>query len=122
MKQTLTFSGNCAEISVGKPFDSASTLFRPCWQEVMMRMPFGKYRYRPLEEIPESYLLWVLDNCDNISPTLQAALRQRLGVYAQWGCATARPDWEQLVTSWYRGLCLDFHPDRGGSTVAMQAI
>lgn len=24
------------------------------------RMPFGKYKYRPLSEVPESYLRWVL--------------------------------------------------------------
>jgi hypothetical protein len=30
--------------------------------------------------------------------------------------------WGDLVRGWYRQLCLDFHPDRGGTTAAMQAI
>jgi curved DNA-binding protein CbpA len=27
-----------------------------------------------------------------------------------------------MIRQWYRGLVLDFHPDRGGSHEAMQAI
>jgi hypothetical protein len=30
--------------------------------------------------------------------------------------------WGEVVRGWYRQLCLDFHPDRGGTTAAMQAI
>jgi hypothetical protein len=44
---------------------------------------------------------------------------------AEWsGCSRPMPpaDWVSLVRQWYRQLCLDFHPGRGGSVEAMQAI
>jgi hypothetical protein len=87
-----------------------------------MRMPFGKFRGWPLDQVPDGYLLWVLDNCKNASPTLQEAIRMRLGANPRRGSAPALLNWEQVLTVWYRRLCLDFHPDRGGSTVAMQVI
>jgi hypothetical protein len=31
-------------------------------------------------------------------------------------------DWAAIVRQWYRGLCRDFHPDRGGDTKIMQAL
>ena len=37
-------------------------------------MPFGKYRGKPLAEIPVDYLLWVLANCQNITPKLRRAI------------------------------------------------
>lgn len=45
-----------------------------------MRMPFGKYRGQELSEVPESYLCWVLDNCERIGPTLRQAIEGVLGV------------------------------------------
>jgi hypothetical protein len=84
-----------------------------------VRMPFGKHKGIPLEEIPDDYLLWVLDNVplDN-RPSLCEAIRHRLGL------PRAGPDanLEGILKTWYRSLSLDFHPDRGGSTPAMAAI
>jgi len=37
-------------------------------------MPFGKYRGEPLEDIPPSYLIWVLENCRNIKTSLRTAI------------------------------------------------
>jgi hypothetical protein len=87
-----------------------------------MQMPFGKYRGWELDEIPEGYLIWVLDNCRNIAPTLRRLIQRRLGLLDEPRQATPAPDWQGAVQQWYRQLTLDFHPDRGGSTEAMQAI
>jgi hypothetical protein len=43
-----------------------------------VRMPFGKYRERQLRDIPPGYLMWVLDNCDNLDPYLHCAIRRYL--------------------------------------------
>jgi hypothetical protein len=87
-----------------------------------MRMPFGKYRSWPLEEIPDGYLLWVLDNCVRLSPTLREAICRQLQVRQGPVWEAPAPDWEEVVRTWYRQLSLEFHPDRGGSKEAMQAI
>jgi hypothetical protein len=84
-------------------------------------MPFGKHRGLPLEEVPDSYLMWILDNVtlDN-RPSLREAIRLRLGLPRTDSRTGANLD--GLVKSWYRRLSMDFHPDRGGSHEAMIAI
>jgi hypothetical protein len=87
-----------------------------------MRMPFGKYRGRGLEQVPDDYLVWVLDNCRDLQPTLRHLIEVRLGLLDEPRQATRSPDWQVVLQQWYRQLTLDYHPDRGGSTEAMQAI
>jgi uncharacterized protein (DUF3820 family) len=81
-----------------------------------MKMPFGKYRGQPLDSIPEAYLAWVLDNCENVSPSLREAIRVIL--FAPTDALTA-----DVIGSWYRRLAMEFHPDRrGGSLEGMKAV
>jgi hypothetical protein len=87
-----------------------------------MRMPWGRYRYWDLEQVPDSYLLWVLDCCEKVSPTLREAICRRLGVRQGAAREAPIPDWDEVLRTWYRQLVLDFHPDRGGSTAAVQAV
>ena len=44
------------------------------------RMPFGKYKNKPINEIDPTYLEWVLANCQQISPDLKRAICTRLGL------------------------------------------
>lgn len=116
-----------------------------------MKMPFGKYKGGDLEDIPDDYLLWVLDNCELRSPTLRRAIHERLGL--DWepndegegptvgrGRTAAPPPPPQpppsggapvaavraavldAVRQWHRRAALAHHPDRGGSVAVMQAI
>ena len=39
-----------------------------------VRMPFGKYKNLPLADIPTDYLVWILNNCRNISYRLRKAI------------------------------------------------
>jgi Putative quorum-sensing-regulated virulence factor len=39
-----------------------------------MRMPFGKYRYKQLREVPLNYLTWAKRNCCNMSADLRGAI------------------------------------------------
>ena len=39
-----------------------------------VRMPFGKYKGLPLADIPTDYLVWVLENCDNVTFNLRTAI------------------------------------------------
>lgn len=97
-----------------------------------MQMPFGKYKGWSLEDVPDDYLVWVLDYATSAGPTLKAAIRQRLGLDPQpqpapgasyasdSGLPTDRV--RQSVQSWYRRMAMKYHPDRGGSDAQMQAI
>jgi uncharacterized protein (DUF3820 family) len=44
------------------------------------RMPFGKYKDKPINEIDPHYLEWVLANCQHISPDLKRAICTQLGL------------------------------------------
>jgi hypothetical protein len=99
-------------------------------------MPFGKHKGEPFSSIPSDYLWWLLRECDLKYP-LRVAVEAELNWRGEWNDpeppepdpppyqeATAEPppDWDAIVAGWYRQLCLDYHPDRGGSHEAMKAI
>jgi hypothetical protein len=86
-----------------------------------MEMPFGKHRGRPIEDIPTSYLKWLLTI--SILPDLQFAIESELS--ARGAGAQKKPPKEltkAVVSTWYRRLSMRFHPDHGGSKVAMQVV
>lgn len=89
-----------------------------------VRMPFGKHRGRPLDEVPDSYLVWILDNLDLTDrPTLREAIRRRLNLDRPAGSVPPGVDVGKAIKTWYRKLAFDFHPDRRkGSNEAMLAI
>ncbi len=90
-----------------------------------MQMPFGKHAGQAVAEVPTPYLLWVLRARRHLDPALRRAIRE---VLTARGCALPpeaadpTPDWAAVLRRWYRGLVLDYHPDRGGSHEAMRAI
>jgi hypothetical protein len=82
-------------------------------------MPFGKHRGRRIDEIPPNYLLWCLDNMNNLSPTLRRAMEDVLGV--NQACPvkipeTVRNKVREVAKTWYRRASLKYHPDHGGNT------
>jgi uncharacterized protein (DUF3820 family) len=84
------------------------------------RMPFGKYKGMRLEDVPISYLEWVLENCTNLSPSLRAEIFRLLDAEPLDNVqALALPS---LANRWYRQLSREFHPDLGGSHEGMKAI
>jgi hypothetical protein len=102
-------------------------------------MPFGKHRGEDLDDVPDDYLCWVLDNCTNITPTLRRAIEERLGLAqpkpsANGAARAPPPEWvppppgidrdalDRAVKAWFRRLAMKHHPDRGGSHEAMKAL
>jgi hypothetical protein len=88
---------------------------------------FGKFSGVPLAKVPSWYLVWALDNLRKLRPAVRRAIEQEL---------RQRPDieevgdhegavvfnGEQLARTWLREMSRRWHPDRGGSTEAMQAV
>lgn len=93
-----------------------------------MRMPFGKYQGKMLDQIPISYLKWVLRECADISWGLRREIRELVEAAEQDAHSEPATSegllvaWDEVVPTWYREMALKFHPDRGGSTEAMKAI
>jgi preprotein translocase subunit Sec63 len=83
-----------------------------------MKMPFGKYKGEWVEDLPESYLLWLIENVSLREP-LRAAVWEALEGQGPEPDFLPQP---QTVKSIYRRLSLKYHPDRGGSTEAQQAL
>jgi hypothetical protein len=44
----------------------------------MIWMPFGKYKGRPLNEVPMDYLRWLVRECSGLHSTLRQAVRQEI--------------------------------------------
>lgn len=98
-----------------------------------MKMPFGKHKGTDLEDVPEDYLMWVLDRCDAAGPTLKQAIRQILGLEPEQEQARPPPPpgvplgrvramVMEAVKKWHRTQATRNHPDRGGNVQVMQAI
>jgi hypothetical protein len=91
-------------------------------------MPFGKYKGRLLSELPDGYLLWLLDLPD-LNPWLRRALESELARRddaprspgRQEG-AIALADLRSVVKTWFGELSRRWHPDRGGTHESGQAI
>lgn len=121
MVQVVIYYTLMAFISVEKDLDAVPTL--SVKEDTIMNMPFGKYKGQPVSQIPESYLSWVLQNCTN----LESKLRQEIEWYLNLKTYDRKQpspsaDLPGVITQWHRQLAADFHPDRGGSVEAMQAI
>jgi hypothetical protein len=87
-------------------------------------MPFGKHRGRELEELPDSYLIWLAENIELREPLLSGVNME----FRERGLTTdQRPTASGLdankVKAVYRDLSLQFHPDRiGGDGEAQRAL
>jgi hypothetical protein len=87
-----------------------------------MILNFGRHKGKRLDQVPVSYLRWMLANCGNISPAMRAEIKSLLCDKAPppgRPSSIALPD---LANRWYRQLSKEFHPDCGGSHQAMVAV
>lgn len=94
------------------------------------RMPFGKYKGVELSELPSNYVLYALETFDlpnELTQALSLNLFDRLislpscGFYFE-NMVLTEGIAEHKIKAVYRALSLKYHPDKGGSTDAMQAI
>ncbi len=114
-----------------------------------MEMPFGKYRGCDIGDVPDSYLEWVIENCEIRSEALYDAIESKLdGTYERSHprrrTATAAPppppppppppaapprpqggelvSIEKVIRAWHRLLAKKYHPDRRGTHEQMLIV
>jgi hypothetical protein len=92
-----------------------------------VRMPFGKHRGEALADVPTSYLDWLTTiNLELwLRRAVEAELRRRdwcEGPRADGGPAPPVLSWERIVKRWFAKPSMRYHPDRGGSQEAMEAV
>jgi|SRR5450631_3308001 len=89
-------------------------------------LPFGKYKNVPLSEVPEPYLLWLLDQnwpqlwllnsvrreLESRADDLPQATRTNAALAIP---ARYRPHVTEIMASGYRTAARKHHPDAGGS-------
>lgn len=85
-----------------------------------LAIPFGKHRGQSVADLPTSYLAWLLEECDLKNNNLKEEIRNTL--YFRMKVLNVIPDALPDVKNVYRKLSMKYHPDRGGSVAAMQAI
>ena len=89
-------------------------------------MSFGKHKGRPIKEIPDDYLAWVLKTVDLREP-LESALRNE---WDRRHRPEPEPDPVPAATTGVlpnlkamrRKFAARFHPDHGGSAAEMRAV
>lgn len=92
------------------------------------RFHFGKHKGRLVADVPSGYLAWCLREIDNLDYWLRRAIegelerREALEAECRQQTHGEAIVSTKLVAVWYGRLAKEFHPDRGGSVEAMQAI
>jgi hypothetical protein len=94
-----------------------------------VRFPFGRYKGQCVQDVPTSYLKWAWTTIENLKEPLRSAVRHELrsrGARLDDSPPNGKPmpasALQPIIQTWYRRLCLQYHPDRGGSDTAMRVV
>jgi hypothetical protein len=93
-----------------------------------MRMPWGKHKGIRIDDLPDSYVLWLMFQAELREMDLIDALRDEVLYrwpdrcpvkYVRGSLTDSITDKAKRI---YRELSLMFHPDKGGNVEAMKAV
>ena len=82
-----------------------------------MILKFGKYAGWSIENVPDSYVSWMIDKAAKDHAMWSKELERR-----QAAEEAELPIIKQLVQAGYRELAKRYHPDTGGDTAKMQEV
>ena len=87
-----------------------------------MILTFGKFKGSYIQDVPDSYLLWLVDQewlYDTVRDEVEMELLARKVPHN--APSPKMPD-NSHVAAIYKMLAKKYHPDKGGTTESMQAI
>jgi exodeoxyribonuclease X len=73
----LLYQACCERLAIA-PTDFAAAHAISNTANPVSKMPFGKYKGRPIKEVPISYVRWMMGNIHNMQPSLYSALMKRI--------------------------------------------
>ena len=93
---------------------------------IFRNMPFGKHKGTPIDQVPLSYIEWLLDK-DNIDGWLRSELEESRRKQLGGPFDEFRHEFEddlqsRKIRKIYLELSKKWHPDKGGSNEAMAAL
>jgi Putative quorum-sensing-regulated virulence factor len=94
----------------------------------MHTMPFGRFKHRPINTLPDDYLDWLANLPDLREPLLSEVMREvERRAYQQEHSASPSscPSPElasEIVTAGFKTLAKKLHPDAGGNHEQMLAL
>ena len=47
----------------------------PTFDDTIITMPFGKHKNKDIKDVPDSYLTWMLENCNNIDDLFRKSIK-----------------------------------------------
>ena len=62
-------AAEAARVPIGRGYHSTASL---------LRMPFGKHRGEPIEDLPSDYIEWSLANLDSLRPAIKEEMEAQL--------------------------------------------
>ena len=73
----LLYQACCERLNI-EPTDFAAAHTLSNTANPVGKMPFGKYKGRPINDVPIDYIKWMLGNIHNMQPSLYSALTNRI--------------------------------------------
>jgi hypothetical protein len=89
-----------------------------------MQMKFGRYKGRPLDELPDDYLDWLttISLREPLKTHVQRELRRRRAIGDAGIPPELRATAAAIVSRGYRALSRERHPDAGGTHDGMVEV
>ena len=93
---------------------------------MLRNMPFGKHKGTPIDQVPLSYIEWLLEK-DNVDGWLRSELEESRRKQLGGPFDEFRHEFEddlqsRKIRKIYLELSKKWHPDKGGSHEAMAAL